>query len=97
MPKLDPVAVFFALGSDVRWPLLKLIANGEPYSVSEIAAALKRDMDGVGRHLRVLEAAGMVTHGYGAEDRRRVVYVIPEVFRQTPGHFDFGCCVVALG
>ncbi len=94
-PRLDPVAVFFALGSDVRWPILKLLADGRKMSTGEVAATLGRDLDGVGKQLKVMAAAGVLDFLRG-EDRRQAVFQIPAAYRTTPGVLDFGCCVVNL-
>ena len=94
-PKLDPVAVLFALGSEVRWPLVKMLADGRKLSISEAAAALGRDLDGVGRQLKVLRAAGVV-EAFAGTDRRQTIYQVPAVFRPAPGVMDFGFCVLRL-
>ena len=92
---MDPVAVFSALGSNVRWPVIRTLADGRQMTTNEVAAMLRRDPDGVGQHLRVLDAAG-VAKGYVGEDRRLVVYQIPAVFRPSPGVLDFGFCRIDL-
>ena len=49
IPKLDPVWVLFALGSEVRWPIIKMLADGRTMSIGQVASALGRDIDGIGR------------------------------------------------
>jgi len=95
LPQLDPVAVFAALGSKVRWPVIQTLADGRQMTTNEVARMLRRDPDGVGQHLRVLDAAG-VAKAYIGEDRRVVIYQIPAVFRPSPGVLDFGFCRVDL-
>ena len=95
VPKLDPVAVFSALGSEVRWPIIKMLTDGRTMSIGEIADALGRDLDGVGKQLKVLANAG-VAAAFAGEDRRQTVYQIPAAHRPTPGILDYGCCLVKL-
>jgi len=95
LPKLDPVAALFALGSDVRWRMIKLLADGRVMSTSEVATAFERDLDGIGKQLRVLAAAGVVD-GHAGEDRRQSVYSIPATRRPAPGIIDYGFCVIDL-
>jgi hypothetical protein len=95
LPKLDPVAVHFALGSDVRWPIVKLLADGRALNTSEVAAAFGRDLDGIGKQLHVLAAAGVVALQRG-KDQRQAVYSIPAARRPAPGVLDYGFCVIDL-
>ena len=94
-PKLKPVDVFFALGSDVRWAILRMLADGRKMSTGEVAAALGRKLDGMGRQLKVMSDAGVLDFLRG-EDRRQAVFQIPAAYRTTPGVLDFGCCVIDL-
>ena len=89
LPALDPVKVFFALGSEVRLPIVKLLAEGNGLSVGAIAGALGREVDGVGKQLVVLREAGVLTAAYG-EDRRQTIYQIPAQLRPVPGVLDVG-------
>jgi len=91
--QLDPVAVFSALGSKVRLPVIKVLADGRIMSVPQIAAMFGRNRDGISRQMRVLDAAGVVKQ-YLGEDRRLAVYQIPAAFRPSPGVLDFGFCRV---
>lgn len=94
-PKLNPVDVFFALGSEVRWAIVRMLADGRKMSTGEVAAALGRSLDGVGRQLKVMAAVGVLDFLRG-EDRRQAVFQIPAAYRTTPGVLDFGFCVVDL-
>jgi DNA-binding transcriptional ArsR family regulator len=89
VPRLDPVAVFFALGSEVRLPIVRMLAQGEALSVGAIAGALGRDLDGVGKQLAVLREAGVVSATAG-QDRRQTIYQIPTSLRPAPGVIDVG-------
>ena len=92
---LNPVVVFEILGSKVRWPILQVLADGRPRTASDLAALLKRDFDGVSKHLRLMCATGVLGSRVG-EDRRYLFFHIPEVYRQSPGVLDFGVCTVRL-
>ncbi len=90
-PGLDPAAFFAALGSAVRWEMVKRMADGTELSATDMAAALQRDFDGVRKHLQVLASAGVVACRPGA-DRRSVVYSVPAANRPQPGVLDYGFC-----
>ncbi|MEN9573929.1 MAG: Helix-turn-helix domain [Verrucomicrobiota bacterium] len=94
-PKLNPVDVFFALGSDVRWAIVQMLADGRKMSTGEVATALGRKLDGMGKQLKVMSDAGVLDFLRG-EDRRQAVFQIPAAYRTTPGVLDFGFCVVDL-
>jgi DNA-binding transcriptional ArsR family regulator len=82
-----------ALGNPVRWQAVKRLAGGAALSASQVASALKRDFDGVSKHLRVLRAAGVVASRPG-EDQRFELYYIPATFRPQPGVVDYGFCLL---
>ena len=92
---LDPVAVFGALASEFRWAVLQWLATGQRRTASEVAAAFRREFDGVSKHLRLLRDAGVIASAVG-EDRREAIYFIPAAFRATPGLLDYGVCQVRL-
>lgn len=92
---LNPVDVFFALGSEVRWPIVKLLADGQARSISEIQTVAGSTAENISKQLRVLLAAGILANHPGA-DRRQSVFYLPEACRTTPGQLDFGFCVVKL-
>ncbi len=62
-------------------------------SVSQLAARERLSSDTMGRHLQVLERAGVVASHSGV-DRRCVCYFVPAKFREQDGVPDFGCCTV---
>lgn len=88
---VNPAAFFAALGSPIRWALVKLMADGRELSATEAAGALDRDFDGIRKHLQILNAAGVIGSRTGA-DRRVVVYFVPAVNRPEPGVLDYGFC-----
>lgn len=95
VPTLDPVAVLFALGSPVRWPMVRLLAGGQPMTATQVAAAFERDFDAIAKHLRVMRDAGVLESCCG-EDRRLQFFYIPAAFRREPDVLDFGFCRIRL-
>ena len=92
---LNPVDVFFALGSEVRWPIVKLLADGQARNISEIRSVAGSTAENISKQLRVLLNAGILENRPG-EDRRQSVFSIPAACRATPGQLDFGFCVIDL-
>ena len=93
--QLNPVAVFAALGSQVRWPIIQLLADGTPRTATDVASALGRDFDGVSKHLRLMRDAGVVA-GEPGEDRRLLFFFIPAENRRDAGVLDYGICTIRL-
>jgi hypothetical protein len=89
------VPAYAALGSSIRWSIFKMLASGQELSASMVASALKRDFDGVSKHLRVMRDAGVVAWRLG-EDKRFTVYFIPAANRPEPGVVDYGFCRLRL-
>ena len=56
----DPVPVLAALGDGTRLQLVSRLAEGEPLSIAELTGGLDLTRQGVTKHLRVLERAGIV-------------------------------------
>jgi predicted transcriptional regulator len=92
---LNPVAVFSALGSEVRWPIVQLLADGQARNISEIQSVAGSTAENISKQLRVLLNAGILENRPG-EDRRQSVFSIPAAYRATSGVLDFGFCVVRL-
>jgi len=91
----SPADFFFALGSEVRWAIFQLLADGKPRRATDVAAVLKRDFDGVSKHLRLMREAGAVSVVTG-EDRRYVWFAIPSKYRREAGVVDYGWCTIRL-
>jgi len=90
---IDPAEAFAALGNPLRWSIYQMLADGRALSASQVAAVVKRDFDGVSKHLRVMRAAGVLASKRG-EDRRLELYHIPETIRRADGVADLGFCVI---
>lgn len=88
-PRSTAHLFFAALGNPLRWEMVKMLANGRAMSATEMAGILKRDFDGVSKHLRILRAAGVVRSQPGV-DRRVLAFDIPEVSRPEPGVLVYG-------
>ena len=96
MPGL-PVAERLKRNSDkIRWPIIKLLADGTPRTATDVASALGRDFDGISKHLRIMRDAGVVDAGPG-EDRRLLFFSIPPEKRRVAGVLDYGVCTIRLG
>jgi len=95
LPKLNPVAAFFALGSAVRWPIIKLLAEGREMTITEAAAVAGCTRENMGKQMLVLLNADVVEMRPG-EDRRESIYYIPAARRPTPGVLDYGFCRLDL-
>lgn len=65
----DPLSrTFAALADPTRRAILARLATGEA-TVTEIAAPFEMTVQGVSRHLKVLEAAGLVSKAHVAQSR----------------------------
>lgn len=88
-PRSTAHLFFAALGNPLRWEMVKMLADGRAMSATEVARVLKRDFDGISKHLRVLRSAGVVRSRPG-DDQRVVVFEIPEANRPEPGVLVYG-------
>ena len=69
--------------------MVKLLVKHGAMSATQVAGLLKRDFDGVSKHLRVLREAGVVRSVAG-KDRRLAFFAIPAVNQPEPGLLDYG-------
>jgi DNA-binding transcriptional ArsR family regulator len=58
--RVDPAAVFAALGDRTRLSLVGKLSDGTAVSISRLAEGSKLTRQAVTKHLRVLESAGVV-------------------------------------
>ena len=56
----NPAPVFAALGDQTRLKLVGRLVDGQPRSIAQLADGLDLTRQGVTKHLRVLERAGIV-------------------------------------
>lgn len=66
----EPAPVFAALGDETRLALVAKLSSGAPRSISELTEGSALTRQGITKHLRILEKAGIV-HGIriGRESR----------------------------
>ncbi len=72
-----------------------MLADGRAMSATDVAGILKRDFDGISKHLRILRAAGVVRSRPG-EDRRVAAFEIAEANRPEPGVLVYGFICLSL-
>lgn len=58
--RLAHASVFAALGDKTRLALVTRLANGQPYSISQLTKGSRLSRQAITKHLRVLQKAGMV-------------------------------------
>ncbi len=63
-------AVFMALADPTRRAILAKLASGEA-SVTELAQPFAMSQPAISKHLKVLERAGLISHGIDAQRRPR--------------------------
>ena len=64
----DPAVTFAALGDPVRWAIVDRLAEGDA-TVNELAAGFPISLQAVSKHIKVLEAAGVVSRRKVAQTR----------------------------
>ena len=56
----NPAPVFAALGDATRLQLVRRLVDGQPRSIAQLADGLDLTRQGITKHLRVLQRAGIV-------------------------------------
>ncbi len=69
-------ATFGALADPTRRAILARLASGEA-SVTELAAPFAMSQPAISKHLKVLERAGLISHGRDAQRRPRRIEAKP--------------------
>lgn len=67
-----------------------MLADGRAMSATDVARVLKRDFDGISKHLRVLRQAGAVHSQRAEQDQRVELFYIPQESRPQPGVLKYG-------
>ena len=88
-PSPDPVPVFAALGDATRLALVDRLSDGQPRSISQLIQGLGLTRQGVTKHLRVLEQAGIVRLSRVGRESR-FAYV-PEPIEGVRSYLDTVC------
>ena len=66
----DPAPVFAALGDATRLELIARLSDGQAHSITQLTDGLSLTRQGVTKHLRILEQAGIVaSERVGRESR----------------------------
>jgi DNA-binding transcriptional ArsR family regulator len=79
-------SVFAALGDETRLSLIARLSDGPPQSIARLAAGSVLTRQGISKHLRVLEGAGIVQSvRIGREARFELR---PEPFREAQSYLD---------
>jgi DNA-binding transcriptional ArsR family regulator len=60
--QLHPAPIFAALGDSTRLSLMAKLSGGQTQSIAKLAAGTELTRQGITKHLRVLESAGLVSH-----------------------------------
>jgi predicted transcriptional regulator len=98
---LEMGAVFSAVCDPVRQALLRVLADGAPCSVKDLAAKLRRPPDGISKHLRILRHARLIrTVTLPGSDGRKQFHEFPAMFRSRDAAgktvLDFGAVLLRL-
>ncbi len=70
---IEPAPVFAALGDETRLVLVGRLCDGKPRSIVQLTDGLGLTRQGVTKHLRILERAGIVTATRVGRERRFVL------------------------
>ncbi len=68
--RIDPAPVFAALGDAVRLQLVARLGDGQAKSIAQLTDGLGLTRQGVTKHLRVLEQAGIVCSSRQGRENR---------------------------
>ncbi len=85
----DPVPVFAALGDATRLELVFRLSDGRPRSIAELTNGLSQTRQGVTKHLRVLERAGLVCSS--RVGRENHFAYVPEPIEEVRSYLDRVC------
>jgi DNA-binding transcriptional ArsR family regulator len=83
--------VFSALGDPVRLAIVEHLSDHAlgPATVNDLASLFPISLQAVSKHIKVLEAAGVVAQG--RDGRRRPVSLVPAGFTTASEWFDVRC------
>ena len=85
MSESRPVALCAALGDETRWQVLELLGDAD-LSASDLATRMPVTRQAVAKHLRVLEAVGLVE---ARQDGRAVRYrAVGAALHRLAGNLD---------
>jgi DNA-binding transcriptional ArsR family regulator len=98
---LEEAAVVAAIADKTRCALLRVLADGAPQSVNDLAERLGREADGISKHLKILRDARMLRLvNPPGSDRRKQLHELPAVFRSRDAAgktiLDFGAVLLRV-
>ena len=76
-PAIDAAPVFAALGDPTRLGLVSRLTDGRPRSISALSEGFDLTRQGVSKHLKVLEEAGVVRRQRVGRESRYVIDLAP--------------------
>lgn len=82
-----PSLIFAALGDETRLRLVARLSGGQPHSISQLTRGSKLTRQAITKHLRVLEAAGIV-HSVRAGRESRFQFD-PKPLQEMKDYLDF--------
>ena len=82
----DPTPVFAALGDATRLELVSRLSDGRPHSIAELTGGLGLTRQGITKHLRVLQEAGIVNSSRVGRENRFTF--LPEPIEQVRSYLD---------
>jgi DNA-binding transcriptional ArsR family regulator len=91
-PTILLAQILSAISVPVRWYLLRELASGEQFMVSELAERLGQSPDATSKNMAVLRNAGIVTQGRG-----RLYSLAPQFIADKAARIvDFGYCLLRM-
>ncbi len=82
----DPAPVFAALGDATRLELVSRLNDGQTRSIAQLTDGLRLTRQGVTKHLRVLERAGIVSSS--RVGRENQFTYVPEPIQHVRSYLD---------
>jgi DNA-binding transcriptional ArsR family regulator len=91
-PLPDHELLLTAISHSGRWRMLRALCAGEGMTVTELAEVIGCSVDMSSKHLKMLNAAGLVVR------KRNRLYTLTPAYKPVPGEplLDFGHCVLRL-
>jgi DNA-binding transcriptional ArsR family regulator len=84
--RIEPAAVFAALGDPTRLALIGKLSGGAPLSISRLAEGSTLTRQAVTKHLRVLESTGVV--GSERSGRESLYWLEPTAIVEMRSYLD---------
>ena len=82
----DPAPVFAALGDPTRLDLVSRLSDGQAHSIAHLTTGISLTRQGVTKHLRVLERAGVVRSSRVGREQRFTI--APESIHQARSYLE---------